>query len=134
MSNKYIFTFLYNICTNVQIMNKFENNQVYLNILRSLDNNKYHLSQREISQDLGISLGKVNYCLKHLQEKGLLKIENFKKNPNKINYIYVLTPKGILEKANLTINFMKRKMKKYDELKREYDLIEKKKLLSKKNR
>jgi EPS-associated MarR family transcriptional regulator len=61
----------------------------------------------------------LNYCLKALQEKGLIKIENFKKNPKKINYIYVLTPKGITEKTKLTVNFMKRKMKEYDELKSE---------------
>jgi len=64
-------------------------------------------------------LGKLNYCIKALKSKGLIKIENFKKNPNKINYIYVLTPKGIAEKTKLTMNFMKRKMKEYEELKKE---------------
>jgi len=65
-------------------------------------------------------LGKLNYCLKALQEKGLVKIINFQKQPNKVNYIqYVLTPKGIAERTKLTINFMKRKMKEYDELKNE---------------
>ena len=69
--------------------------------------------------ELGFSLGKLNYCLKALQSKGFVKIENFKKNPNKLNYFYVLTPKGISEKTKLTINFMKRKMKEYEELKKE---------------
>ena len=64
-------------------------------------------------------MGKLNYCLKALQDKGLVKIENFKKNPNKLNYFYVLTPKGLAEKTMLTINYMKKKMQEYDELKRE---------------
>ena len=59
--------------------------------------------------------------LKALKEKGLIKINNFTKNPNKLNYIYVLTPKGIAEKANLTINFMKRKMQEYEDLKKELE-------------
>ena len=74
-----------------------------------------------MAKDLGFSLGKLNYCLKALKEKGLVKIDNFKKNPNKINYFYVLTPKGISKKTQMTINFMKRKMKEYDELKQEVD-------------
>ena len=80
---------------------------------------KPETTQRELADELGFSLGKLNYCLKALRAKGLIKIENFRKNPNKINYIYVLTPKGIAEKTKLTINFMKRKMKEYDELKSE---------------
>ena len=76
-------------------------------------------TQRELDKDLGFSLGKLNYCLKALKNKGLIKINNFSKNPNKINYIYVLTPKGIAEKTKLTINFMKRKMREYEELKSE---------------
>ncbi|MGY9040743.1 MAG: MarR family EPS-associated transcriptional regulator, partial [Candidatus Pelagibacterales bacterium] len=63
--------------------------------------------------------GKLNYCLKELQKKGLIKIENFKKNPNKLNYLYLLTPKGISEKSEMTLNFMKRKMLEYNELKNE---------------
>ena len=76
-------------------------------------------TQIELAKDLGFSLGKLNYCLKALKNKGLIKINNFSKNPNKINYIYVLTPKGIAEKTKLTINFMKRKMREYEELKSE---------------
>ena len=95
-----------------------ENNQDYLNLLRKIKN-KPGSSQRELAEELGFSLGKLNYCLKALKNKGLIKISNFTKNPKKINYIYVLTPKGIYEKTKLTINFMKRKMKEYDELKRE---------------
>ena len=92
----------------------------HFDVLRKIKN-RPNTSQREMAKDLGFSLGKLNYCIKALQKKGLVKINNFKKNPKKINYIYVLTPKGIAEKAKLTINFMKRTMKQYDELKRELE-------------
>ena len=97
-----------------------KNNQDHFDILRKLQK-KPNSTQRELAGELGFSLGKLNYCLKALQQKGLVKIENFKKNPNKINYFYVLTPDGIAEKTKLTLNFMKRKMKEYDELKKELD-------------
>ncbi len=104
---------------NVQLLNGImENDQDHLNLLRKIKN-KPESSQRELAEELGFSLGKLNYCLNALKSKGLVKIGNFKKNPNKIGYIYVLTPKGIAEKTKLTINFMKRKMMEYDELKRE---------------
>ena len=90
----------------------------HFNILRNIKKHP-NSSQRELAIKTGISLGKLNYCLKALTEKGFVKIENFKKNPNKLNYIYVLTPKGIAEKTKLTINYMKLKMKEYDELKKE---------------
>ena len=103
----------------VQLLNKsMDNNQDHFNVLRKIQQ-KPESSQRELAEDLGFSLGKLNYCLKALKVKGLVKIKNFKKNPNKINYIYVLTPKGVSEKTKLTLNFMARKMKEYDELKRE---------------
>ena len=95
-------------------------NQDHFEILRKIKK-KPQSSQRELAQELGFSLGKLNYCLKELQIKGLIKIENFKKNPNKINYLYVLTPEGLAQKTKLTINFMKRKMKEYDELKKEIE-------------
>mgnify|MGYP001247734617 FL=1 len=93
-------------------------NQDHFDLLRKIKT-KPQATQRELAEELGFSLGKLNYCLKALKSKGLIKIENFKKNPNKVNYIYVLTPKGITEKTKLTINFMKRKMKEYEELKKE---------------
>jgi len=95
-----------------------KNNQDYLNLLRKIKN-KPKASQRKLAEELDFSLGKLNYCLKALKHKGLIKMNNFKKNPEKINYIYVLTPKGIAEKTKLTINFMKKKMQEYDELKKE---------------
>jgi len=93
-------------------------NQDQLNLLRKIKN-KPKSSQRELADELGFSLGKLNYILKGLKNKGLIKIRNFEKNPNKLNYIYLLTPKGIATKTALTLNFMKRKMQEYDELKKE---------------
>ncbi len=90
----------------------------HFDVLRKIQQNP-ESTQRELAEELGFSLGKLNYCLKALQSKGLIKIENFKKNPNKLNYFYVLTPKGIAQKTKLTMNYMKRKMREYDELKRE---------------
>ena len=95
-----------------------KNNQDHFEVLRKVQK-KPGSTQRELAEELGFSLGKLNYCVKALQTKGLLKIKNFKRNPNKINYIYVLTPKGISERTKLTINFMKRKIQEYDELKKE---------------
>ena len=83
--------------------------------------NKPNSSQRDLANELGFSLGKLNYSLNALKQKGLVKYKNFKNNKNKINYIYVLTPKGLSEKTKLTINFMKRKIKEYDDLKKELD-------------
>ncbi len=93
-------------------------NQDNFNVLRKIQKNP-NATQRELAKELNFSLGKLNYCIKALQLKGLVKIKNFKKNPNKMNYLYVLTPKGISEKTKLTLNFMKNKMKEYDELKKE---------------
>tara|TARA_Y100000816_G_scaffold254946_1_gene207454 strand:+ start:415 stop:732 length:318 start_codon:yes stop_codon:yes gene_type:complete len=90
------------------------------NLMRKLKKNP-NSTQRELADDLGFSLGKLNYCLKALKKKGLVKINNFKNNENKINYLYILTPKGISAKARLTINFMKQKMREYDELKKEIE-------------
>ena len=96
-----------------------QDNQDHFNVLRKIKN-RSKTSQREMARDLNFSLGKLNYCLRALKEKGFIKIESFKKKHNKINYIqYVLTPRGISERAKLTIKFMKRKMKEYDELKKE---------------
>ena len=93
-------------------------NQDHLNILRKIKN-RPRTTQRQLAEELGFSLGKLNYCLNALKVKGLIKINNFKKNPEKLNYIYVLTPRGISEKTKLTLNFMKRKMREYDELRQE---------------
>lgn len=95
--------------------------QDHFDILRKIKK-KSNPSQRELAKELGFSLGKLNYCLKALRKKGLVKIKNFKKKENKIQYLqYVITPKGITHRTKLTINFMKRKLKEYDELKKELE-------------
>lgn len=78
-----------------------------------------NISQREIAQELGISLGKANYCLKAVMERGLVKIKNFYKSENKRGYMYLLTNKGINEKARVTFRFLKYKMDEYEALETE---------------
>jgi|TARA_B110000459_G_C16224105_1_gene322122 EPS-associated MarR family transcriptional regulator len=95
-----------------------EKNQDHFEVLRKIQK-KPDSTQRELASELGFSLGKLNYCLNALKQKGLVKIKNFEKNPKKINYFYVLTPEGIATKTRLTINFMKKKLQEYDELKSE---------------
>jgi len=97
-----------------------EKNQDNLDLLRKISKQS-NVSQRMLADELGFSLGKLNYCLNALKKKGLIKIKNFKNNKNKINYLYILTPKGITKKSLLTVNFMKRKMKEYEELKKELE-------------
>ena len=80
-------------------------------------------SQRDLAKELGFSLGKLNYCLKALRQKGFIKFQNFKKNPKKETYFYILTPRGISMKTRMTISFMKTKMKEYDELKSELNKV-----------
>ena len=100
-------------------MNNKSLNQNYFQILRKIKEKNY--SQRELAKVLGFSLGKINYCLKALQKKGLVKIENFKKSKNKVKYFYILTPAGITTKSRLTVKFMQRMMKEYDDLKKDLD-------------
>ena len=94
--------------------------QDLFNTLRKIQS-KPNSSQRKLADELGFSLGKLNYCLNALKKKGMVKIENFQKHPNKTNYLYILTPRGIKEKTKLTIAFMDRMMKEYDELKRDLE-------------
>tara|TARA_E500000178_G_scaffold355300_1_gene427433 strand:+ start:876 stop:1199 length:324 start_codon:yes stop_codon:yes gene_type:complete len=91
-------------------------------VLRHIETKNFK-SQRALASKLGFSLGKINYCLKELKKKGLIKINNFNKNPNKAGYVYLLTSKGFGEKVKLTFNFMKRKMREYDELQKEYQKL-----------
>ena len=95
-------------------------NSDQFDVLRKIQSSP-NSTQRALAEELGFSVGKLNYCLKALKIKGLIKIAHFKKNKNKINYIYLLTPKGIAERTKLTINFMARKMKEYEELKNEME-------------
>ncbi len=93
-----------------------------LNILRNISFKK-GFSQRQMAKELGFSLGKLNYCIKALKEKGLIKIKNLRNQKDKIQYVktYVLTNKGINYRINLTFEFMKKKMREYDELKKEIE-------------
>jgi EPS-associated MarR family transcriptional regulator len=87
-------------------------------ILKLLENNPT-ASQREIARELGVSLGRVNYCLQALIEKGLIKVNNFRQNESKRAYLYYLTPKGVQEKTKVTVRFLKAKLDEYESLKRE---------------
>lgn len=89
-------------------------------ILKLVENNP-SISQRELAQQLGISLGKVNFCLKALIDKGLLKATNFRNNKNKKAYMYLLTPRGIEEKASITMRFLKYKIQEYETLQAEIE-------------
>ncbi|MEW5755432.1 MAG: MarR family EPS-associated transcriptional regulator [Pseudomonadota bacterium] len=94
------------------------NEEVHYKLLKVL-HDEPDLSQRELAKRLGISVGKTNYCLKALAEKGLIKAGNFKNNPDKRAYVYLLTPQGVKAKAKATVEFLKRKQTEYEALKRE---------------
>lgn len=91
-------------------------------VMRLLEENP-DLTQRELAEKLGVSVGGLNYCLKALMEKGLVKMNNFASSKNKFGYVYVLTPRGIAEKAKLTSAFLKRKMEEYEALKAEIETL-----------
>lgn len=89
-------------------------------VLRTLEANP-QTSQRELAESMGMSLGKANYCLKALVDKGLVKVRNFRNSQNKLAYAYLLTPKGVAAKGRLTGRFLKRKMAEYEALRREIE-------------
>lgn len=91
-------------------------------VMRLLEENP-DLTQRELAEKLGVSVGGLNYCLKALTEKGLVKMQNFANSKNKFGYVYVLTPRGIAEKTRLTGAFLKRKMSEYEALKAEIEAL-----------
>ncbi len=91
-------------------------------LLKTLEDNP-GLSQRDMAKRLGISLGKVNFCLNALVEKGLLKVKNFRNSENKLAYAYLLTPYGVEERASLTVRFLKYKMQEYERLRAEIDAL-----------
>ena len=95
---------------------------IHLDLLRKIEANPEY-TQRELSREMGVSLGKVNYCMKKLIEKGWVKLMNFTKNPNKDGYAYLLTPKGIEEKTRLTFVFLKIKVEEYEILKEEISIL-----------
>ena len=98
------------------------NQDIRLDLLRKLESNP-QFTQRELSREMGVSLGKVNYCIKKLTEKGWVKLTNFSHNQNKMGYAYLLTPSGIEEKSRLTFSFLKRKIVEYEVLKKEINAL-----------
>jgi EPS-associated MarR family transcriptional regulator len=91
---------------------------IQLDLLSKLESNPEY-TQRKLSQEMGVSLGKVNYCMKKMIEKGSIKLSSFSHNPKKVGYAYLLTPKGLEEKVRLTFSFLKIKMEEYEILKDE---------------
>ena len=102
-------------------MNKSDTEYIILKILK--DNPK--MTQRQMAEELGLSLGKTNYVVRALIDKGWVKLSNFKRSDNKLGYIYLLTPEGITEKSILAQNFLVRKSEEYNRLKEEIDMLKK---------
>ena len=96
--------------------------EINYKILKILESNS-HLSQRQMAKEMGISLGKFNYCLRELIKKGVVKIDRFKSSDNKAAYMYILTPKGIEQKALITASFLRRKMAEYKKIKEEIETL-----------
>ena len=96
--------------------------ETHLKLLRHLEENP-DVTQRELAKELGISLGKANYCLKALINKGLIKAKNFKNSANKRAYLYILTPQGIEAKARISVRFLQRKMEEYETLRQEIEQL-----------
>ena len=98
--------------------------EIRLQILRELESDP-GLSQRDLAKALGVSLGKTNYCLRALVEKGLVKVENFRKSDNKLAYAYQLTPRGISDKARITRKYLQTKLREYKALESEIEVLRK---------
>lgn len=94
------------------------NAEIHYRLLKLLESTP-NLTQRQMAEEMGLSLGKFNYCLRELVKKGAVKIERFKSSNNKAGYMYLLTPHGIEQKARITANFLQRKMAEYEQLKQE---------------
>jgi len=103
---------------------KINNSEEELEILRKIEENP-NLTQRQIADHLGLSLGKINYLIKALLEKGVVKVDNFKRSDNKLGYLYLLTPEGVERKRKLTLLFIQRKSEEFDKLKAELSRTEK---------
>jgi len=110
---------MFNCWTLIKVAVKLKDEITYK--LLKLIKTEPHLSQREIAQKMGVSLGKTNYCLKALVDKGFIKFQNFYNNKKKSAYIYFLTPKGIEEKAEVTYRFLQRKIEEYESIKVEIE-------------
>lgn len=101
---------------------KTQHPDTYFKVMNLIHKNP-DISQRELAQKTGISLGSMHYCLKALAQRGWVKAENFKNNPDKSVYLYLLTPEGIAQKSKLAIDFLRRKKQEYDELKKEIEQL-----------
>jgi EPS-associated MarR family transcriptional regulator len=99
------------------------NDEVHFRVMRLIQENS-QLTQRDLARQLGISLGKANYCLKALVEKGFVKAENFQRSDRKLAYAYLLTPAGIDEKARVTVSFLRRKIQEFEALKAEIESLQ----------
>ena len=97
--------------------------ETHFKVLREIDANPA-ITQRELAQQLGVSLGKVNYCLKALIDRGWIKARNFRNSKNKSAYAYLLTPSGIEEKARITVRFLKQRIREYEQIKQEIAELE----------
>jgi len=102
---------------------KNKDSEINLEILRNIEDNP-NLTQRQMAKELDVSLGKINYLIKSLIEKGSLIIENFRTSDNKLGYLYVITPKGIEQRRKLTLEFLKRRSEEFDKLKKEMERLE----------
>jgi EPS-associated MarR family transcriptional regulator len=96
--------------------------ETHYHVLKLIEKNP-SITQRELASELGVSVGKANYCMKALIDKGWVKASNFKNSNKKLAYFYILTPSGIEQKAKITVNFLKRKMNDYEELKQEIEIL-----------
>lgn len=112
---------IFNLCPATEKNLMSEERQ--LDALRLLETNP-EMTQRELAEALGVSLGAANYCLKALVEKGWVKLENFQNNPNKLGYLYLLTPMGMAAKTTLTARFLRRKLAEYEALKAEIEQLQ----------
>jgi EPS-associated MarR family transcriptional regulator len=97
--------------------------ETHLKVLRQIEANP-EITQRELAQQLGVSLGKANYCLKALIDRGWVKANNFRNSHNKVAYAYLLTPNGLEEKARITVRFLKQRMQDYERLKQEINELQ----------
>jgi EPS-associated MarR family transcriptional regulator len=98
--------------------------EIHYKILKLLES-RPEISQRQLSKELGVSLGKANYCLKAMLDRGWIKARNFKNSQNKIAYAYLLTPAGVEKRAKMTARFLKRKMQEYEQLKHDIEQLQK---------
>lgn len=94
--------------------------ETHYRLLKLLESDS-NLTQRQMAREMGISLGKFNYCLKELIKKGFVKVDRFTSSDNKAAYMYILTPRGIEEKSTITLNFLKRKMKEFEEIQQQIE-------------